>query len=420
MANNIININRRNYVVGMIWQPMMAGFTVRNYARNLSKNIDKKLNLYTEYRMLIGVVSSRCGAHAGMLSAAAEVMESFVEYTSFLAVFSIEKRFYMVAARNGIILADKIFDSEREAREEYVKMSEIPEWGAFFAPGAWGMPRAAERNLADLLTGRAHSVLHSISRFRARVFSVFVLVAFLMALGGVFKDSVKQTFAPRPQVTELNPELVAEYKRQIEEKEKELDEQFEIEKTPPPEPIVMPYEILPDPMERAWQCYQAVAFLMQSVSGWNQSNVVCGEGYAEAEFVRDFGTLDEFYNVLYGLMPGALVSEVNEDLLKVRVALPKLDVYSSQDERDADTVVRDVVSAFQGIDTSVDVNVTVDTLTNGVDVASVDVVEVGVVSKLTPQQFMKIFEEFGGTYLVRVSWNVRARSWNYEVLIYAK
>ena len=420
MVSQILSVDRKKYAVGLFWQPMGAVVGARNYARNLARSVDKKLNLYTEYRAMVGLAARKNGARAGMLCAAAEVMESFSEYTSFLAVFSVPRGFYMVAARNGVILVDKLFESEDEARSEYVKMSEIPDWGAFFAPGAWGMPRAAERNIGDLLNGQSKAVLKTISRFGPRMLSVLLLAVFALFMTFVFRDSVKQVFMPRPQVAELNPELVAEYKKQIEEKAKELDEQFEIEKTPPPEPIVMPYELLPDVFERAQQCYQAIAFLMQPVTGWNQVNVVCGETYAIADFKRDFGTLDDFYNMATGLMPGALVNEVNEENLRVQVALPKLEAVSSQDERDADTVVRDVTSAFQGIDTVVDTEIVVDTLTNGVDVETVNVVEVGAESKLIPQQFMEIFADFGGVYLMQAGWNARTRLWNYEVLIYAK
>mgnify|MGYP003296570344 CR=1 FL=1 len=420
MVSQILHINRKKYAVGLFWQPMGVGVSARNYARTLSRSVDKKLNLYTEYRAMIGLAARRSGVRVGMLSAAAEVMESFSEYTSFLAVFAVPRGFYMVAARNGVILVDKLFESESEARNEYVKMSEIPDWGAFFAPGAWGMPRAAERNLGDLLTGQSRATLHTISRFGSRMFSLIIFCLFLVGMAFVFSDSVKQVFMPRPQVAELNPELVAEYKKQIEEKAKELDEQFEIEKTLPPEPIVMPYELLPDIMARAGQCYQAIAFLMQPIVGWNQINVICGETHAIADFKRDFGTLDGFYNVATELMPGAFVSEVDEDSLRVQVALPKLESYSSQDERDADTVVRDVTSAFQGINEVVDTEIVVDSLTNGVDVATVNVVEIGAESKLVPQQFMEIFSDFGGVYLMQAEWNVRTRSWNYEVLIYAK
>ena len=239
-------------------------------------------------------------------------------------------------------------------------------------------------------------------------------------MGLVFRDSLVEVFAPRPQVAELDPKLVAEYKRQIEESSKKLDEEYNIQKELPPEPIVMPYELLPDVMARAEQCYQAIGFMMQPISGWNQLDVVCGETHVVANFKRGFGTLVEFYDIATELMPGAFVQEIDEDTVRVRAKLPELELESSQDERDPDTVVRDITSVFQSVDTPVDTTVVVDTLTNGVDTATVNVVEVAAESKMIPMQFMKIFEEFGGVYMMQVSWDVRSRSWNYEVVVYAK
>lgn len=414
-------VNRKRYAVGLFWQPLTAGVSSpRIFARTLSRNVDKKLNLYTSYREMVGVISRKNGVRPGMLVAAAAVMENFSEYTSFLAVFHVNDSFYLVAARNGVILADRVFESEEQACDEYVKLSEIPDWGALFAPGTWNMPRAAERNLADVLSVRNNVTLHYISHFRSVTLSILLFAVFVFGFMLLFRDSVVQVFAPQPQVAQLNPELVAEYKRQIEESSKKLDDEFEIEKVAPPEPIVMPYELLPDVDARAQQCYQAIGFVMQSISGWNQTYVTCGETHVEAEFQRDFGTVGEFYEIATNLMPGAFVTEIDENTIRLRATLPKLELFVSQDERDPDTVVRDVTTTFQGIDTNVETLVVVDTLTNGVDVASVNVVEVGAESKLVPMQFMKIFNEFGGVYMLQVSWDVRTRVWSYEVIIYAK
>ena len=419
MANQVISVNRKKYAVGLFWQPVGVGVSARNYARELSRNVDKKLNLYTEYRMMVAMGARRFGHRAGMISAAAEVMEGFAEYTSFLAVFPVGNAFYLVAARNGIVLHDKLFDSESAARKEYVKLSEIPDWGAFFAPGDWGMPRAAERNLADVITGQSRANLHYISWTRTGMVVVLMILLFLAGLGMIFGDDIRQ-MRNAPVVADLEPEQVKEYQRELEEKSKELDQEFNIEKVVPPEPIVMPYEILPDVAARADVCYRAMGFLMQPIPGWNQLNVKCGETHVVAEFQRSFGTLGDFYAVANELMPGVWVQEINEDLIQVRAKLPTVDVVASQDERDAETIVRDVTSEFQGIDTSVDTDIVTDTLTNGVDVAMVNVVEIAAASKLIPQQFMKIFDGFGGVYMMQVAWNVRSRMWNYEVIIYAK
>ena len=114
------------------------------------------------------------------------------------------------------------------------------------------------------------------------------------------------------------------------------------------------------------------------------------------------------------------MTEVDEDTIRVRATLPGLELFASQDERDPDTIVRDITTIFQGIDTNIDTQIVVDTITNGIDVASVNVVEIGAESKLVPMQFMKIFEDFGGVYMMQASWDVRSRSWNYEVIVYAK
>ena len=420
MASQIININRKKYAVGLFWQPEKVGVSARVYAHSLASGTDKKANLYTEYRSMIGLGSTKVGHRVAMRVAAADVMDAFSEYTSFLAVFAVGKQFYLVAARNGIILQDKLFNSEDDARTEYVKLSEIPDWGAFFAPGAWGMPRAIESNLEDVLGVRNGVRLHQISYLRSGVFSAVLIVLFVVLFGAIFSDSIKTAVSPRPNVNELDPELVAEYKRQIEEKNKELDKQFEIKKQLPPEPIVMPYELLPDVQARAVLCYNAIAFLMQPISGWNQTFAECNESHAIVEFKRSFGTLDEFYNVAPNLMPGAFVQEINSDTLRVQAKLPSLPAVSSQDERDVQTVVRDVTSAFQAIDTEIETQMVFDTITNGVDIVNVNIVEIQTQSKLTPDQFMHVFDDFGGVYLINCAWDAASRFWNYEVIIYAK
>lgn len=419
MPNQTITINRKKYAVGLFWQPIGAGFVARAYARNLSRTVDRKLKLFVEYRAMVGV-SQRCGGvHSGMHAAAAEITDALTEFNSFLGVFQAGDLFYLVAVRNGVILADKLFDNAADARSEYFKLSELPDWNALFAPGAWGMPRAIERNLSDLISGNSRNVLRPISRLSRISVSVLMLVGFGVLLLTFFREPISQMMTP-PQVAKIDPELAAEYKRQIEEKNKELDAQFNIEKQTPPAPIVLPYDNLPDVSRRAQVCYQAIGFVMQPIPGWNQVSAECGETHASARFTRGFGTLDDFYRVATELMPASFVQEESSDSIYVRATLPKIPTVASVDERDPDTVVRDIQSIFQGISTPVETNVVVDTLTNGVETATLNIIEVAADSKLTPMQFMKIFDEFGGVYMTRCAWDAVRRIWNYEVIIYVK
>ncbi len=417
MANQYITINRKKYAVGLMWQPIGAGFVASTYARNLSRSTDRKRNLYVEYRMMVGLGSRKDGQRSGMLSAAAEVMDSLTEYNSFLGVFPVGKQFYLIAVRNGIILKDELFDREIDARSAYFELSEIPDWGALFAPSVWGMPRAVERALSDLIRGSARAVLRPIGWVRTGVLSAIMLVIFAAILFHVFSDSINQMVAPRPQVVEINPELAAEYKKQIEEKNKELDQKFETK----PAPLVMPYDNLPDRYVRAELCYQAMGFLMQPIAGWVQTSVECNEDSATVQIQRDFGTLGDFYILAGELMTGATVLEQNEDSVQVRANLPRVQTVASLDERDVDSVIRDVTTAFQAANAPItSIWAVVDTLTNGVDTKYLNIVEVAATSKLVPAQFMEIFDDFGGVYLTHAAWNAVNRTWNYEVIIYAK
>ena len=418
MVNQIISVHRRKYATGLFWQPVSGGAGGRVGAYRLARSIDGKYSLYTEYNQMIGLAKRRAGYRSGMPSAAAEIVEALAEHSSFLAAFVVDGGYYFVAVRNGIILQDKIYESEAVARREFAAMAEMPDWGAFVAPGAWGMPRAVERSIDDVVTGHSHTALRSISLSGSIIFSLILLVLFLFLVGVVFRTSLLETISPSVNVSEINPELAAEYKRQIEEKNKELDAEFKIEKRV--EPIVLPYELLPDVDARADVCYRAIGLLMQPIAGWNQVSVRCDEGHATAQLRRSFGTLGDFYTIATELMPGAFVQELSDDLISVRVALPKLDARASQDERDTDTIIRDITTAFQGMNTNADIHAVTDTITNGVDTAYFDIVEISATSKLVPMQFMQMFEDFGGVYLTACDWNATSRTWNYEVIIYAK
>ena len=420
MANQTISVHRKKYAIGLFWQPVSGGNGGRSYARYLARSIDGRYSLYTEYNFMIGLSMRRVGHKGGMPSAAAEVTESLSEHSSFLAVFAVENGFYMVAVRNGIILIDKIFENESDARGEYTTMAKMPDWGAFIAPAAWGMPRAVEHSLEDVITGHSGAVLRSISLTRSILVSVLLVILFLIGLLFIYRDSVVKSVSNREDINQINPEKAEEYRRQIEQKNKELDEQFQIERRAEPEPIVPPYELLPDVAARADICYRAMGFLMQPISGWNQVSVNCDETHATAQLRRTYGTIGDFYTIATELMPGAFVQEISEDVLTIRAKLPKVNTVPGKDARDTETIIRDVMTAFQSIDANVDIQAVVDTVSNGVQTQTFDVVEVAASSKLTPMQFMQIFDDFGGVYMTKCDWNASGRIWNYEVIIYAK
>lgn len=369
---------------------------------------------------MIGLGSRSMNHRTGMPAIAADILDAMGEYSSFLAVFPADTRFYLIAVRNGIILEDKIIDNPADARARYSQLLEIPDWAALIAPGQWGMPRAVERGL-DELVGRAftHATLRPIGRFATGIFVLSIIGILLLGLLYLLRVPVAQMFVPRKPITQIDPELAAEYHRQIEEKNRELDAQFDIVRATPA-PLVMPYDILPDRYARADACYRAIGFLMQPIAGWTQTSAECGETHASAWFNRQFGTLGEFYNVATQIMPASYVQESGDSELFVRATLPDVPTRASIDERDAATLLRDVTTVFQSMDSQITAQIVTDYITNGVDNAQLNIIEIATTSKLTPMSFMRVFDDFGGVYMTRCAWDAQARIWNYEVIIYAK
>jgi hypothetical protein len=226
--------------------------------------------------------------------------------------------------------------------------------------------------------------------------------------------------APRPQIAQINPELAAEYKKRIDEKNAELDSKFDMKRARPLPPLVMPYDNLPDMYSRADLCYNAIAYVMQPIPGWVQTGAQCDDTHVSATFKINYGTLAGFYDVATDLMPGAFVSEKSESELFVRAKLPELPLGASLDERDPETIVRAVNTEFQKIKTPVETNITVDVVGDATRSENVNVIEIAARSKLTPPEFMRLFDDLRGVFMTRAAWDAMSRTWNYEVIIYAK
>lgn len=411
MIKQIITINRKKYATGLFWQPMGVGNNAKNYAKQLSKN--KKYTLYIDYKSMIGLTSNRDGAKSGMMSAAVEVINALSEFVSFLAVFRVDNNYYLIAVRNGIIIRDVLLDNADTARKFFMELSQIPDWGGLFAPASWGIPKSQEKYLTDLI-GRGTGIrLRQISVAKSIVPTLFFVFIFILFGLYVLKNPISVQKVHVPNITQ---ETIDKYRQQIESKKQNVNDVKQVVETK----IVYPYDNLPDMMERANLCYKAIAFVMQPIMGWNQTHAKCDNEFVSVTFSRDFGTLNDFYEIGGDLMPGATVQQMSDDEIILRVRLPELKTGSEIDERDQETIMRDVATIFQQANINAEINGVTDTVMNNNKTEQLHVTEIAVSSKLTPMEFMQAFKGFNGVYMTAVSWHANTRIWNYEIIIYSK
>ena len=417
LIKQIITVRHKKFATGLFWQPLGVGNTAANYAKHLAKTNGQRYTLFIGYKSMVGLTNGRDGARAGMPSAAVEIINSLSELISFLGVFQIDRYFYLIAVRNGVIIRDILVENADIARKMFVQLAEIPDWGALFAPSSWGIPKSQEKSLEDLIGKTVTAKLHQISVVKSIMPSVFLTILFIV-LGFYFLSN--QKIDTTPKVAQIDPATVEEYKRQIEEKQQQqiVDENLMSETEV--EVFEYPYDRLPNVVERAELCYKAIGFVMQPLMGWNQSYIKCDDEFVSATFVRDFGTLNDFYEIGAELMPGAQVQQISENEILVRVKLPELQTYSSLDERDQETLIRDITTVFQQINMKANIQGVIDTIDNGSVKEDLHVTEISAESKLIPSEFVRAFNGFGGVYMTSIAWRANTRTWNYETIIYSK
>lgn len=415
MIKSVITINRKKYATGLFWQPVEVGANTYLYARQLITSTQKKYTLFTEYKNMIGLSDGRGGIRAGMSAAAAEVAAALSSLVSFLAVFQVENNYYLVAVRNGVIIRDVLIETEHDARKLYVELSAMPDWTALFSPAAWGMPRSQEKFLSELIRNGSVAKLRQISIVKSVTPLVFLVCALsILGLLLVYSPLFR---APKVKAVKIDQKVVEEFQRQIQEKNEEADKKIEVQK----KEIKYPYNTLPDVMERARLCYKAIGFVMQPVAGWEQRDPRCEQQNVTVVFSRTFGSLNGFYEIGSDLMPGGVVTQNSDRQVSVSMKLPELQVGKSIDERDQETVLRDLVSIFQQANINADIRVvndTVKTILNKVE--TVNVIKVTAHSKLVPMEFMQAFKDYDGVYMDSVGWNVNGKIWDYSVLVYTK
>lgn len=417
MASGVITIERKKYAVGLFWQPLSTGQNPHFLAKKLSKQISGSVKFYAEYGSMVGIGSLSLGHRRGMKIAAVEVINYFHEYNSFLAEFFTPQGFWIIGVRNNIVIFDQLISTESNAKKEFAKLVALPDWDVIIASGSWNIPRAEEKSLRDVIVGNSKPYLIPISVTAGNIFSLVVFCMVVFGIWYVFNEPIMKMISPRPQQIQINPEILKEYKKQLEAKKAEIKQE-------PVQPAVIshPYDNLPDPHLRAEQCWRSIAFVMQPISGWSQQNAVCEENSARVTLNRTYGTLEGLYSLVDSLLgENVYVMENTDSNVVISVDLTPLPSSGNNlPKTDIEDVVFSVNNIFQKIGKFANIKPSMETNKQGDVTVTTNMVTIDADSKLKPDEFIKMFDGISPISLSSVKWDARSRTWNYEVKIYAK
>ncbi|MCL2538269.1 MAG: type 4b pilus protein PilO2 [Alphaproteobacteria bacterium] len=415
MTQQVINIERKKYAVGLFWQPAGEGQNARAFAQKIAKFVPGRIKYFTPYRGLIGVGSAALGHRRRMAAAATEVMDSFADYSAFLAVFAVKQGFWLVAARNGIIIADKLYTDESAAKAEYEQLAELPDWGILVAPGYWVAPRAEEKRLEDIVTGDSRFIMQSVSKFWGSMTSILLLLLMFAGILYFMREPIIEMLRPGPNAA-ARAAAEAEFKA----KQAALAAENKQAAASAVPAVIYPFDEIPDLGLRAEKCFDAITYLMRIIPGWNQVAAECDATTATAQLHRGRGILSDVYDFARDKMAGVGIIENSDADVTLILDLEPLPVSSRLAEDDTASVMRRINSIFQLMGMRADVRSGIETVSTPAGARSVNIVTVSAASKITPPEFARIFEDYDSATMPLVRWDARSRTWNYEVKIYVK
>ncbi|MBR4931809.1 MAG: type 4b pilus protein PilO2 [Alphaproteobacteria bacterium] len=182
--NGSITINRREYAVGLLWQPLQNSDEPFSEIREAIDS-DPEADLYclrSTSTPQYGIGKKSMKHRAGEPSAAAAVASALSEYTSVAAVFPVPEGWWLVAIRNDLILSeeDVLYTSEQEAQNKYYSLMSLPDWDLKIAPESWAIDKSRQISLETLLKkSGAKVVLEELGAVKKTQILTFIALGFV-------------------------------------------------------------------------------------------------------------------------------------------------------------------------------------------------------------------------------------------------
>ncbi|MCM1323718.1 MAG: type 4b pilus protein PilO2, partial [Acetobacter sp.] len=224
----------------------------------------------------LGLAISSQGFHKGMNVAAVAAVSSIGDASSLLAVFKVDAGYWYLCVRNDVILSDGdvLFVKEEDAREQFMSMLSVPDWGKKIAPAEWGIDDTEEKNINEIIANGLDTKLEKINALRGFELVVAIVLP-LLAIGFIGKV-IWQTISS-PSAVENRVVTRRAQKKVIKEVE---------------EVIPAPWESMIDPVWMLDNCRESILSLVDiSTPGWINNGVTCSQSSAITSWRRNFGRL---------------------------------------------------------------------------------------------------------------------------------
>lgn len=327
-----------NYATSLFWQPLQNANDYMVEVEEASTGILEGADLFCikgGKAPQFGICVSHEGYKNGESVAAVALATALSNISSFVAVFETSNGWWYTCIRNDIILSDgdMLYLTEEEAKNQFLSMMAVPDWGKKIAPASWGIEETEELDLEELLQRGAKAKLQKIKGLRG---SKLLMVVVISAVVGIWLvsslvDKLFLTPAKRPVVVPVRPKVV----QQVEVKE-----------------IPKPWEKLKNPQHFMQNCYKGITDLVKIMPpGWNIGNVSCSGDSAVTSWRREIGTMAWAETALKnsGLAFSGYSFDATGDNLSTSLPLELVETLSSPPEKRLIDLRNEINNQFQSL-----------------------------------------------------------------------
>lgn len=273
-----ITVDGNTFATSLFWQPLQNQEDPFTEVAEASEGVLEGADLFCikpGKAPQFGICVSQEGYKSGENVAAVTLATALADRSSFIAVFQTSNGWWYTCVRNDIILSDgdMLFLSEEDAKNQFVSMLAVPDWGRKIAPKEWGIEETEDIPLSQLLQRGMLAKLQKIKGLRGAKLLMVIGISAVVGFWLLSNIINALLFSPkqRPVVVPVQPKVVKK-----------------IEKAPE----IKPWEKLNNPSQIMNECFGLIQKLQKIMPpGWSIAPLQCTQTGVTTSWNRNLGRM---------------------------------------------------------------------------------------------------------------------------------
>ena len=392
------------YATSLFWQPLQNQEDPYTEVGEASEGVLEGADLFCikpGKAPQFGICVSEEGFKTGNQAGAVALATALSDRSSFIAVFKVGNGWWYTCVRNDIILSDgdMLFLNEEEAKEQFMSMLAVPDWGRKIAPPEWEIEDTEYPDLGRLLSKGAKSKLQKIKALRGTKLMLLIGVSAVVGFWLISNIISGIFFTPKkmPVVVPVKPKIV----RKVETK-----------------PEVRPWESLVAPQAIMHKCANGIAAVQGILPpGWKLGDLTCTPGGIVTTWTRQIGRVSVINHALdkSGVAFARRAVSDNGESVAATIPLGRLQKMPSPPTKNAGDLKYAINDLFQSIGQPITLTNTTYTSPNG---TVYRMIGFKFTSQQNPITWSNLLTKFSGLEIKSIIYRIDQKTWEYEGTIY--